>query len=302
MSEEPTKQGKPPAMIEFRHVSLSFGEKDVLNDISFRVEEGGLLIITGVSGCGKTVILHLAMGLIAPDEGEIYVGGHPIHLLAEETLLKVRSDLMGLVFQECSLFTSLNAFDNTAYRLEEHNWDEATVAPAVMEILGLVGLEKDALKIPEELSIGMRRRLEIARALAGWPQILFFDEPTSGLDPVNAKLMMDLLLRARDLHQATCLYVTKELHEIPYLTNHIACRNADGAVTIVKERRADYSAIQVLVVDQGKIVFLGTPDDFISCSVPAVSYLVHPETSPIVKSFHHIAPLHDAFLPSLPSK
>src|SRR4029453_9107041 len=104
---------------------------------------------------------------------------------------------------------------------------------AVFEILRFVGLETDAEKLPEELSIGMRRRLELARALIGWPPVMLFDEPTSGLDPMTSKHVMDLVIRARDVQRIASLYVTKELHEIPYLANRYAARGEAGDVAIV---------------------------------------------------------------------
>src|SRR6185503_20739115 len=105
-------------------------------------------------------------------------------------LLQLRSDSMGLVFQEDTLFTGMTVYDNAAYRLTEHGWPEEEADRAVQEILRFVGLENDTEKMPEELSVGMRKRLEIARGLAGWPPVMLFDEPTSGLDPINSRQVL----------------------------------------------------------------------------------------------------------------
>ena len=129
---------------------------------------------------------------------------------------------MGMVFQEDSLFTGLPVYENAAYRLEEHGWSEEEIERAVKEVLRFVGLDGEEEKFPEELSGGMKRRLEIARALIGWPRIMLFDEPTMSLDPLAAIKVLDLILRARDINQISSLYVTKKIHEIHYLANFCA--------------------------------------------------------------------------------
>ena len=124
------------------------------------------------------MLLRLAMGLLKPDSGQIFVEGREIDNLNESELLAIRGGLMGMVFQEDSLFTGLPVYENAAYRLEEHGWSEEEIERAVSEVLRFVGLDGDEEKFPEELSGGMKRRLEIARALIGWPRIMLFDEPT----------------------------------------------------------------------------------------------------------------------------
>jgi len=265
--------------IEFRGVSVSFEDKRALDDISFRLESGQMICITGVSGSGKSVLLRVAAGLLAPDEGEVFVQGRAIGALAEQELLALRSATMGVVFQEQSLFTGMSVYDNTAYRLDEHGWAEAETERAVREILRFVGLEEDIDKLPEELSVGMGRRLEFARALVGWPEIMLFDEATSGLDPINARIMLDLVIRARDIHRISSLYVTKELHEIPYLANHSAVRLESGEIAIngVEGDSGDASnQIKVIVLEDGRAVFFGSPDEFESTASPAVTRITHP--------------------------
>ena len=108
--------------IEFRNVSLSFDGKPVLTDISFRLEQGEMIFLTGISGSGKSVLLRLAIGLLKPDTGQIFIDGREIEMLEESELLAIRGGLMGMVFQEDSLFTGLTVYENAAYRLEEHGW------------------------------------------------------------------------------------------------------------------------------------------------------------------------------------
>lgn len=287
--------------IEFRHVSISFDDKRALDDISFGLERGRMICITGVSGSGMSVLLRLAAGLLRPDEGQILIEGREIEGLDEQELLALRSASMGIVFQEQSLFTGMSVYDNTAYRLDEHGWPEEDTEQAVSEILSFVGLEEDIEKLPEELSIGMRRRLEFARALVGWPKIMLFDEAASGLDPINARAILDLVIRARDIHGISSLYVTKELHEIPYLADHHAVTGDSGEITIRNVRVAggdqpasvDANRVDVIVLEQGQAVFSGTPAEFEASDLPAVTRLTHPVSS---------APSTDRYIPDPWSK
>ncbi len=266
----------PP--LEFRNVSMDFEDRRVLTDISFTVTRGQVIVLTGASASGKSVLLRLAVGLLRPTEGRILVAGREIQDLSEEDLLGMRSELMGYVFQENALFTSLTAYDNAAYRLAEHDWPEVETDRAVHEILRFVGLEEAAGKLPEEMSIGMRRRLEIARALIGWPRIMFFDEPTAGLDPVNAKQILNLVIHARDSHDVASLYITKELHEIPYLAHYVAARSTDGELEVVKRSGGEAGGdTRVMLLHEGRIVFFGTPEEFDRGTQREVLEMTHPE-------------------------
>lgn len=275
-----------PAAIEFRHVSISFEDKRALDDLSFRLERGQMICITGISGSGKSVLLRVASGLFAPDAGEVLVEGREITALDEQELLALRSASMGILFQEQSLFTGMSVYDNTAYRLDEHGWREEDTERAVREILSFVGLEEEMDKLPEELSVGMGRRLEFARALVGWPTILLFDEATAGLDPINARAMLDLVIRARDIHQISSLFVTKELHEIPYLETHSAVKHESGEISIQRVEKRDEpqkgeaaGQMKVMVLEEGRPVFFGTPAEFESSDLPQVTQLTHPVSS-----------------------
>ncbi|HET9532977.1 MAG TPA: ATP-binding cassette domain-containing protein [Blastocatellia bacterium] len=264
--------------LEFRGVSVSFEDRFTLDNVSFKLDRGQMIVITGNSGSGKSVLLHLAIGLLQPDQGEIFIDGRKINSLTETELLDIRSRRMGLVFQEDTLFTALDVYENTAYRLVEHNLPEDEIDPAVMEILRFVGLEEDTEKLPEELSIGMRRRLELARALVGWPSIMLFDEPTSGLDPINSRQVLDLIIRARDVHDISSLLVTKELHQIPYLVSHHAAELPNEEVAILEGEGGRASQTKVMVLEDGRIVFTGTSAEFESSTLPSVLKLTHPET------------------------
>jgi len=284
-----------PSAIECRNVSLRFDDKLVLDDVSFRLNSGQMICVTGVSGSGKSVLLRVASGLLTPDEGEVFVEGRTIGGLDEQQLLALRSDTMGIMFQEHSLFTGMSVYDNTAYRLDEHGWPEADTERAVREILKFVGLEDYIDNLPEDLSVGMARRLEFARALVGWPKIMLFDEATSGLDPINSRIMLDLVVRARDIHRISSLFVTKELHEIPYLASHSAVQDESGQISIRKidGNRDAVTEARVLVLEAGRIAFLGTPAEFESSEQPSVTRMTHPASS---------APSTDTYIPDPWSK
>jgi phospholipid/cholesterol/gamma-HCH transport system ATP-binding protein len=268
-----TKDIQLPA-IEFHNVSLSFDTTPALVDISFKLEQGEMIFLTGISGSGKSVLLRLAMGLLRPDAGQILINGREIQTLAESELLAIRGGLMGMVFQEDSLFTGLTVYENTAYRLEEHGWSEKDIKKAVADVLQFVGLQGEENKRPEELSGGMKRRLEIARALIGWPRIMLFDEPTMSLDPIVAIQVLDLVIQARDINRVSSLYVTKKVHEIPQLANFCASMAADGKIIIYQAPRDKLPKTKVIVLDGGRIVFAGTVEEFQKSELPAIKELI----------------------------
>lgn len=266
-------KGKPDA-IEFRHVSMSFDGNPVLVDITFSLARGEMIFVTGVSESGKTVLLKLAIGLLQPDSGEILIEGRHIESLSESELLGIRGGLMGIAFQEDALFSGLSVYDNVAYRLEEHGWAEEDIEVAVREVLQFVGLEGEDRKFPEELSGGMKRRLEIARAMVGWPSIMLFDEPTMSLDPIVAIKVLDLVMQSRDLKQTSSLYVTKKIHEIPYLATFQAVQRADGQVITIEAPQDRLPQTRVMVLEEGRIAFLGGVDEFRTSELPAIKELI----------------------------
>lgn len=264
----------PPPAIEFRNVSLSFDDQLVLNDVSFTLTQGEMICLTGISGSGKSVLLRLAMGLLKPDSGRIFIEGREIENLDESELIDIRGGLMGMVFQEDSLFTGLPVYENAAYRLEEHGWSEEETDRAVREVLQFVGLETEGDKFPEELSGGMKRRLEIARALIGWPRIMLFDEPTMSLDPLAALKVLDLIIRARDINHISSLYVTKKIHEIDYLAHYCAESAGDGKVNTIEAPPTRRPATRVIVLEAGRIVFEGPFEDFAKSELPAIKEML----------------------------
>jgi ABC-type transporter Mla maintaining outer membrane lipid asymmetry ATPase subunit MlaF len=168
----------------------------------------------------------------------------------------------------------MTVYENVAYRLDEFGWQEPEIEKAVSEVLRYVGLENDADKLPEELSGGMKRRVEFARALIGWPSIMLFDEPTMSLDPIVALQVLDLIFKARDINKISSIYVTKKMHEIPYLANYRAVDDGKGGLAIEEAPTGHGPQTRVMMLDAGKIVFLGSADDFQNSDSPLIKEFV----------------------------
>lgn len=247
--------------IEFRDVYLSFDETKVLDGVSFTVRKGETKIILGRSGGGKSTIIRLILGLLKPDFGRILIDGEDITEFSEQEMMDVRQKI-GMVFQEGALFDSLSVFENVAYRLIEQGEEEETIEREVRRMLRFVDLEEAIDKMPNELSGGMRRRVGIARALVGDPQIVMFDEPTAGLDPPTARTICELAIKLRDIEDVASIFVTHEMANIEYLASEYATVSDEGAVVFEEEGGAMcLTNTQVLMLRDGKIVFSGRDEE-----------------------------------------
>ncbi len=182
-------------MIEFDRVSFSYGNRLVLNDLSFSVHEDERAAILGGSGDGKTTILKLIVGLLRPDSGKILIDGEDITEKTEDELRDIRIKF-SMVFQEGALFDSLSVKENVAFPLREYTgMTEEEIDRKVRELLRRVGLEQAIGHMPEELSGGMHRRVAIMRSMAAFqPKMFLYDEATTGLDPVSADVICKLIL------------------------------------------------------------------------------------------------------------
>ena len=246
-----------PAVV-FEHVSLSFDDNVVLQDVTFSVRRGQTKILLGASGSGKSVILKLILGLLKPDSGTIHVNGQRIDTMTERELMTVRTDI-GMLFQETALFDSLTVSENVGYKLyEETKMPLDDVLARVKEVLRFIGLEAQIDRMPSELSGGQRRRVAIARAVAARPSLLLFDDPTSGLDPITAKTVDDEIIKLRDVEKATSLVVTHQLPDAFYIATREAVVR-DGHLTIVPgdPRKADEA--EFIMLKDGRIFFEGYP-------------------------------------------
>jgi phospholipid/cholesterol/gamma-HCH transport system ATP-binding protein len=246
--------------IEFRDVHLSFGDRTVLEGLSFKVMKGETKIILGGSGCGKSTTIKLVLGLLKPDSGQVLVDGEDITNHNEAQMMIVRKKI-GMIFQEGALFDSLSVYDNVAFRLHEQGVPEDEVEPEVRRMLRFVNLEDAIDKMPIELSGGMRRRVGIARALVGDPKIVMFDEPTAGLDPPTARTICELAMKLRDLEDVSSIFVTHEMNNLDYLSSEYAVVNDGGEVIFEREgERLCLINTKVLMMREGQVIFSGTDE------------------------------------------
>ncbi len=247
--------------IEFRDVHLAFDDKKVLDGVSFTVRRGETKLILGRSGGGKSTTVRLILGLLKPDAGRILIGGEDITDYTEEEMMEVRKKI-GMVFQEGALFDSLSVYENVSYRLREQGViDEEEVEQEVRRMLRFVDLEDAIDKMPDELSGGMRRRVGIARALVGDPEIVLFDEPTAGLDPPTARTICQLAIKLRDLQDVSSIFVTHEMNNVQYLSSEYATVDTEGRVVYEKEgERLCLINTEVLMFRDGKIIFNGSDE------------------------------------------
>jgi phospholipid/cholesterol/gamma-HCH transport system ATP-binding protein len=190
----------------------SFGSHTVLQDVTYDVPKGKITAIMGPSGTGKSVMLKNIIGLLRPEQGEIWVDGEQIVGMGEKELYRVRRKF-GVLFQDGALFGSLNLYDNIAFPLREHSkMTEREIREICMEKADMVGLLDHLKKFPGEVSGGMKKRAGLARALVTDPDIVLFDEPDSGLDPVRVAYLDELVTRLQRETDKTFFIIT---HNIP---------------------------------------------------------------------------------------
>jgi len=233
MSSKVAKPGsnKDIPLVQVKSLSKSFGKQVVLKEISLEVGQGETLSVLGRSGTGKSVLLKLIIGLHKPDSGSIRVNGEEVTKLGLKELNEVRKKV-GFLFQQAALYDSLSIEENVAFPLRRHsNMSEEESRKRVRELLASVGMEKDAHKLPGELSGAMQKRVGLARALALEPDILLFDEPTAGLDPITAAEIDDLILRLQKEKRMTSVVVTHDIHSARAVSDRVALMR-DGQVLI----------------------------------------------------------------------
>lgn len=240
-------------MINYRNIHKAF-DLPVLSGVNMEVEQGEMFALFGPSGTGKSVLLKTTIGLIIPDRGDVEVGGASVHFGGKGALEAARRKV-GYVFQHAALFDSLNVFDNVAMGIPEDVLCDMTrpeCASKVWRALELVNLEPVEVmaKIPAELSGGMKKRVGIARAIVGRPEILLWDEPTTGLDPINTAAVERLIKR-----------LSKELEVTSLLVTH----DVEGGLLICD---------RVAMLEGGALRFCGTPDEFRHCDDPIVKAFV----------------------------
>jgi phospholipid/cholesterol/gamma-HCH transport system ATP-binding protein len=254
----PTKvahEAAAPAIV-FEDVHLSFEQNHVLRGVSFHLPIGETKALFGVAGSGKSTILKLALGLMAPDSGRITVLGNEITQMREQDLFPVRGRL-GMVFQESALFDSLTVAENVAFKLmEEHGIYDEEIDRRVREALRFVELEHTIDMFPAELSGGMRRRVAIARAIITQPELLLYDSPTGGLDPVTSNTIIELVMKQRDVYKTSSLLVTHRLQDAFTMATHQFDLKTNQMRALPRGQRCDVP-MSFLLLRDGKVIFDG---------------------------------------------
>jgi phospholipid/cholesterol/gamma-HCH transport system ATP-binding protein len=237
-------------VIEIDDLWKSFGDNQVLKGITLAIPRGETFVVLGGSGSGKTVLMKHVIGLLKPDRGAVRVGGHEMSTLEGKALNEARQ-LFGMVFQGAALFDSMTVFENVSQGLPDDvlkGLDQREVLRRVCRSLEEVNLEPSQIlgKLPAELSGGMRKRVGLARAIVGEPQILLYDEPVTGLDPINTagidKLITDIAARS-------------------HVTSIVVTHDIEGALMICD---------RIALLEGGRLHFIGTPEGFRHSDVPLV--------------------------------
>jgi phospholipid/cholesterol/gamma-HCH transport system ATP-binding protein len=256
-SENPAASVATPSgyAIEFENVSIAFDDKVVLQDISFRLSHGETKAVFGVAGSGKSTLLKMAIGLLRPDSGRIFVLGEEITHMSEHDLFELRRRV-GIVFQESALFDSLKVYENVAFRLMEEGISATEIEERVREVLRFVELERTYDMRPAELSGGMRRRVAIARAIITKPEVLLYDSPTGGLDPVTSNTIVELIVKQRDVYKTSALMVTHRLQDAFTMATHQFDQATNKMVALPKGQHCEVP-MSFLILREGKVIFDG---------------------------------------------
>ncbi|MEK7270410.1 MAG: ATP-binding cassette domain-containing protein [Planctomycetota bacterium] len=237
-------------MIEVRDLHKTFHGEKVLDGVSFQVRPGETFVILGRSGTGKTVTLKHLVGLLQPEQGHVRILGVDIVEERGRALQAVRQKI-GYLFQGGALMNSLSVGENVALPLHEHERkSRAEIRRIVAERLSWVELDGIEGRMPSELSLGMKKRVSLARALVRDPQIILYDEPTSGLDPITSNTIDALILSLQQRLHVTSVVVTHDLHSAFHVGNTIA------------------------LLDEGRIVAMAPPDAFRANPDPRVQAFI----------------------------
>ena len=239
-------------MVELRNAHVAFGDKQVLKGVTFLVERGETLVVMGASGGGKSTVLRLVLGILKPAAGEVIVGGTDMVGAGPDELNAAR-ERIGMVFQAGALFDSLTVGENVGFRLREKgDRTDEEIEREVLEKLSFVDLKPEVAQLmPAELSGGMRKRVALARAMVGEPDIILYDEPTTGLDPITSETIDQLIIKARKARSAASIVVTHEL---------------DSAFAV---------GTRFAMLHEGHIIFDGNKQEFLASTDAYIQEFIH---------------------------
>lgn len=254
--------GPPEPIVRFEDASIWFGEQVVLRNINLNIEKGRTHVVVGESGCGKTVMLKLIIGLLKASQGRVTIDNKQIVDLTEKEQVAERLKI-GFVFQGAALFDSMTVFENVSFPLREHTqMKQSEIEQAVKSRLQEVGLPHGSeRKRPAELSGGMKKRVGVARALMLDPEIMLYDEPTTGLDPIMTDVINNLIQQTHQRRGVTSVVVTHDMKTVRKV--------ADRVVMLYPVNRLDRSEPQ--------IIFDGVPNELPICSDRRVQQFVRGE-------------------------
>jgi phospholipid/cholesterol/gamma-HCH transport system ATP-binding protein len=248
------EEAPPPPVAELRDVRLQFEEKKVLLGVSLEVQPLDRLVIMGQSGSGKSTILRLILGILAPTKGSVFFKQFEISRLPRRKLQQIRTRI-GMVYQYSALLSSRNVRDNVALPLEElTDMTRHEIEAVVDEKLSLVGMVDAKHQMPSELSGGMKKRVSLARALVMDPELILFDEPSAGLDPVISSVIDELIISLTEKSKVTSVIVTHEM---------------DSAFRV---------GTKMAMLYQGKIIEAGEPEQFRQSQNPVVAQFLSGST------------------------
>ncbi|HSW19379.1 MAG TPA: ABC transporter ATP-binding protein [Ramlibacter sp.] len=257
-----------PALVQCRNLRFGYGERRILDGVSFDIPRGKVTALMGASGGGKTTVLRLIGGQYRAQEGELLFDGHNVAKADAKALYAMRRR-MGMLFQFGALFTDLSVFDNVAFPLREHTeLPEALVRDIVLMKLDAVGLRGARELMPAQVSGGMARRVALARAIVLDPELIMYDEPFAGLDPISLGTSARLIRQLNDTLGITSIVVSHDLEE--------TFRIAD----------------QVIILANGRVAAQGTPDEVRASTDPLIHQFVHAEPDGPVH-FHYPGPSVD---------
>jgi len=252
-------------LVSIKNMTFSRGVRNIYQDITLNVKRGGITAVMGPSGIGKTTLLRLIGGQLAPTSGTVEFNGENIHTASRSRLYAMRRN-MSMLFQSGALFTDISVFDNVAFPLREHtDLSESVIETLVVLKLQAVGLRGAAQLMPSELSGGMARRAALARAIALDPELIMFDEPFAGQDPISMGVLVKLIRALNESLKLTSIVVTHDVTEVLSI--------------------ADY----VYILADHKIIGAGTPDEIRNSHSDLVQQFLHGKADGPVP-FHFNAP------------
>lgn len=241
-------------MIEIQALHKSLSGKEVLKGVNLTINKDEILVLIGMSGYGKSVLLKHIARLFKPDKGRVLIDGTDIGRLNSRELTKVRSRL-SFLFQGGALFESMTVFENVAFPLKEKlGLKKDEVRERVLKELDNVGLAGAEEKYPSQISGGMQKRAALARVLVWQPEIILFDEPTTGLDPIIGHAILQLIEELHRNRKFTGIIVTHELHRVFKIAHKAA------------------------MLHEGVIRAVGTPDEILSSEDPVVKQFISGDT------------------------